>query len=146
MLREHLGEILSVASLLVSAMFGIAGCSSHEWFHTAAIISFVIFGVSVFLTYLQNRFSIFGRLEEIANQHLKNRDVLMDGRLYINCTFENVTFVYNGGKTGGFDPSCKFLDGTVGFTTKNPKLSQMLHFLKSLRIMYPNVEGRYTPR
>lgn len=44
------------------------------------------------------------------------------------CRFTNVTFVYNG---GGFTGHCLFKD--VGLKTGDPKLGQMLAFLREIK-------------
>jgi hypothetical protein len=81
---------------------------------------------------------------EIANQEFLNTDVLLDGHLYIACRFTNVTFVYNGGDCGGFAGHCLFKD--VGFKTGDPKMGQMLAFLREIKMMREDSFGLYTPK
>jgi hypothetical protein len=84
-------------------------------------------------------------IKDIVNQTFENQEVLLDGYRYIACTFINVTFVYNNGPTDGFDPaSCKWT-GSVGFKSRDERIQSLLGFLKSLRIIRPEAEGRYTP-
>jgi hypothetical protein len=82
--------------------------------------------------------------KEIANQDFMNTDVLLDGHLYINCRFTSVTFVYNGGDCGGFTGHCLF--SGVGLKTGDPKLGQMLAFVREIRMMREDSFGMYTPR
>jgi hypothetical protein len=82
--------------------------------------------------------------KEIVNQSFQSQDVLLDGHIFINCTFTDVTFVYNNGETGGFDSTCK-VGGHYGFKSRDPHIQQMLYFLVHLRFMRPSVNGRYTP-
>jgi hypothetical protein len=85
------------------------------------------------------------KIEEIVNQTFRNQEVPLDGYQYIACTFENVTFVYNNGVTGGFDPSSCWT-GSVGFKSREPRIQQILGFLQSLKIIPPQAtQGLYTP-
>lgn len=84
-------------------------------------------------------------LTEIVNQSFRNQEVLLDGHQYISCTFENVTFVYNNGITGGFDSSSRWT-GSVGFKSREPRIQQILGFLQSLKIIPPQTtRGLYMP-
>lgn len=83
-------------------------------------------------------------IKEIVNQTFQGQEILLDGYVYIGCTFTDVTFVYNNGETGGFDPTCK-VGGNFGFKSRDPHIQQMLFFLEHLRFMRPPVKGRYTP-
>jgi len=83
-------------------------------------------------------------IKEIVNQTLQNQEVPLDGYRYISCTFKNVTFVYNNGPTGGFDQFCR-VTGSFGFVSREERMQQVLGFLRSLSIIRPDAEGRYTP-
>jgi hypothetical protein len=69
----------------------------------------------------------------------------MDGHLYLACRFTNVTFVYNGGNAGGFDGHCLF-GGSLGLKTGDPKLGQMLGFLREIKMLRPDSFAMYTPK
>jgi hypothetical protein len=82
---------------------------------------------------------------EIVNQTFKNQEVPLDGYRYISCIFENVTFVYNNGNTGGIDTSSRFT-GSVGFKSREARIQQILAFLQSIKIIPPQTtHGLYTP-
>jgi hypothetical protein len=82
--------------------------------------------------------------KEIVNQRFQGQEILLDGYVYIGCAFDDVTFVYNNGDTGGFDPTCK-VRGNIGFKSRDPHIKQMLFFLEHLHFMNPAAAGRYTP-
>lgn len=147
MTRQSINEAVSVSSLLVSAISGIVGvwhCPTASWYRWVAVGFLFVFGISAFLALMQSRWALFGGFKEVANQHFQNQDILLDGHQYIACQFTNVTFVYNGGKSGGFDTSC--IVKNPAFRTGDPKMGQMLAFLHNLRLMREDSVGRYTPK
>jgi len=137
-----------MASLLVSAVFGVIGvwgCPNASWLHWT-ILGFLLLGSAFgFVALWFARWSKPKSYTEIANQPYVNCDVSLDGYRYLACTFTNVTFVYDGGDAGGFDGGCRF-GGTLGFKTGDPKLGQMLGFLKELRIVRPELVTIVTPK
>lgn len=147
MTRQSINEAVSVFSLLLSAIFGIVGvwgCPTSGWYRSIAVGFLVLFGISAFLALMQSRWAPFGGFKEIANQHFENQDVLLDGYQYMACKFTNVTFVYNGGKAGGFDTNC--IVKNPSFKTGDPQMGQMLAFLHNLRLMREDSVARYTPK
>ena len=67
------------------------------------------------------------KLKEIVNQTFERRDVLLDGYRYFDCTFTDITFVYNNGDAGGFDHTCR-VGGKLGFKTEDPTFKHCLDF------------------
>jgi hypothetical protein len=85
------------------------------------------------------------KIEDVVNQTFRNQEVPLDGYQYISCIFENVTFVYNNGVTGGFDSSSRWT-GSVGFKSREARIQQILGFLQGLKIIPPQTtHGLYTP-
>jgi len=70
-------------------------------------------------------------LEKIENKTYRNEIVLISGRHFVGCKFENVTFLYNGGGVG--------LDRCVfgGFQLKSdiPEVTGMVSILNALGLL-----------
>jgi len=146
-MRQSINEAVGVLSLIVSSVFGVIGvwgCPTAQWIKWTAFVSLVVAaGCACFGLWLARWWKPKG-YKEIANQEFLNTDVLLDGHLYIACRFTNVTFVYNGGDAGGFTGHCLFKD--VGLKTGDPKLGQMLAFLREIKMMREDSFGLYTPK
>ncbi len=89
--------------------------------------------------------TVLPKIEEIVNQTFRNQEVPLDNHAYFACTFENCSFVYNFGPTGGFGPGCKF-SGSRGIKSSDPRLQHLLHFLESLGLLNPYLKPLYTPK
>lgn len=89
--------------------------------------------------------SALSKIEEVINQTFKNQEVLLDNHAYFACTFENCSFVYDFGPTGGFGPGCKFA-GSRGIKGSDPRLQHLLQFLQSLGLLNPFLKPLYTPK
>jgi hypothetical protein len=85
------------------------------------------------------------QIEEVVNQPFKNQEVLLDGHAYFACIFENCSFVYNFGPTGGFASHCNFT-GSRGIKSSDPRLAHLLHFMESLGLLNPFIKPLYTPK
>lgn len=68
-------------------------------------------------------------LRQIIGKHFKNEVVPVDGYWFINCTFENVTFEYNGGSAKMDNPNPK---GTFALKTTNGTVNGSVCLLKML--------------
>jgi hypothetical protein len=147
-MRQAINEAISVASLLVSALSGAAalwGCPHMTWLRWIPIGFLVLGSTFGFVALWQSRWSKPEGHTEVANQEFMNQDVLLDQHLYLACKFTNVTFVYNGGDCGGFNGHCLF-GGSIGFKTSDPKVGQMLGFLKEIKMLRPDAFALYTPK
>ena len=147
-MRQAINEAISVTSLVVSALSGVVGvwgCPQTPWLHWVPLCFLAAGGSFGFVALWQSRWSKLKGYTEIANQDFLNQDVVLDGHLYLACRFTNVTFVYNGGDCGGFNGHCLF-GGSMGFKTDDPKVGQMLGFLKEIKMLQPDVFARYTPK
>ena len=68
---------------------------NNRWTYPAiAVMYLIVFGIGV-----AARLDYFEQpLQQISNRAYRNETVLLDGRFFYNCTFNNVLFAYNGGK------------------------------------------------
>ncbi len=73
------------------------------------------------------------QLELVTDRWYQNEKVTLDGYRYRNCTFTNVTFVYNGTKP--FEFSYNTVEGPITLTTQNIGLWQYLLFLNAAGII-----------
>jgi hypothetical protein len=145
--RQSINEAISVASLFIGALSGVVevwGCPQMTWLHWIPLGFLAVGSALGFVALWQSRWLRPKGYKEIANQEFLNQDVLMDGYLYLACRFTNVTFVYNGGECGGFSGHCSF-ERSLGFKTGDPKIGQMLGFLKEIGMLRPDAFARYTP-
>jgi hypothetical protein len=147
-MRQTISELATMASFAISAFTAVIemrGCPALSWYHwipTAFLGLGIIFA---FFALYQSRWSQRKGYTEIANQHFLNCDVLLDGYIYLACVFDNVTFVYNGGDCGGFNAHCLF-GPSLGFRTGDPKVGQMLAFLKEIKMLRQDAFAMYTPK
>jgi len=65
----------------------------------------------------------FPPLKLIEKQKFRNEKVLLDGYKYVDCIFENVTLVYNGGPSEVINTQVHF-NKTVPFETTNRTVKQ----------------------
>jgi hypothetical protein len=160
---EHFGNIAAMpltflgyaalAKSLWPANISLSG-DKISWPAIVAILLIMVGLITVAAQYAQYRSAQHAhapsdgaalRFEDVVNQTFKNQEVPLDGYRYVACTFENVTFVYNNGVTGGIDPSSRWT-GSVGFKSREARLQQILGFLQSLKIIPPQTtQGLYTP-
>lgn len=81
-------------------------------------------------------------IERERRTHFINETVVLDGKSYWNCTFENVTFRYNG--TAPFQiTECK-AKGTWGMDSRNHAINDLLGFMQYMGFI-PNSAVLKTP-
>lgn len=68
--------------------------------------------------------------EVITGERFVNSEVLLDGKSYIRCTFENVTFKYNG--TTAIQLTNNRILGKITFSTDNPAVLGAMFLLQGL--------------
>jgi len=69
-------------------------------------------------------------LEHIEGNTFRNERVILDGKRYLKCTFENVTFVYGGGPGELYQNEIK---GQLRFNISgNKEISRMVYILQVL--------------
>jgi hypothetical protein len=73
------------------------------------------------------------KMKPILSQTYRNQTLHIDGKEYIDCTFDNVTFIYEGKAPFQFTEA-HFPNGTtIQFGSPNPAINTALHLLGSLQ-------------
>lgn len=112
-----LGGLGGLAACLSWA--GVAPASLRQWgIATVASNGKLYFGLALFvLSWAMSGISLYVGLHHdcskipsfnmdiVEGRSFRNEEVPLDGRKYVNCTFENVTFVFEGQGAFGFDNS-----------------------------------------
>ena len=80
-------------------------------------------------------------LEKGIGHHFRNERVPIDNRLYMDCTFENVTFVWDGGE-GSMDNV--HFQGTKRLEILNPERAVTVDVLKLLGFLTPEFAESWT--
>ena len=70
----------------------------------------------------------------------------LDNHAYFACTFENCSFVYNFGPTGGFGPELQIFGSGEASKARIRAFSIYSHFLESLGLLNPYLKPLYTPK
>lgn len=73
-------------------------------------------------------------LQQLIGKHFENQEVRLDGKWFINCTFENVTIEYNGGPMRVDNPTRK---GTFAFKTNSVPVSGSVEVLRMFGVLTP---------
>lgn len=73
-------------------------------------------------------------LQQISNKHFLNQEVVLDGKSFVNCTFENVKFVYSGNPTQIVNYKAV---GKMAFETSHPRISNALRVLEMMGLVDP---------
>ena len=72
-------------------------------------------------------------MEKIENREFADETIMLDGHHYVDCVFNNCTFVFHGGDYGFhniiYNKNCRFAFG--GPASRTFELLSMLGFLKS---------------
>ena len=75
----------------------------------------------------------------VSKKTFVNERVMLDGRAYRNCTFENVTFVFNG--TEPFELTGNTINGRIQLASDNPSISGTFAMMRGLGLL-GNVDFR----
>lgn len=73
----------------------------------------------------------------IRNRDFRNERVVLDGKSFRHCTFENVTFEYNG--VAPFDMEDNKISGSYVVASKSEPILGILIFLKEFRYLKPDI-------
>jgi hypothetical protein len=93
------------------------------------VIGFVLVGISFFVG-PQFRWSFHGKFTTIEKRTFRNEKVLLDSMSYRDCTFDGVTFIYNG--TGPIQMEHNVFKGDYILGTYNPAVGTTVAALKGL--------------
>jgi hypothetical protein len=80
------------------------------------------------------------RLQQVIGQHFKNEAVVLDGKWFIDCTFEKVTFVYGGGPARIQAATMK---GTYALKTGAGTPTATVCLLKMLNALTPDLTNQW---
>jgi len=107
---------------------------AEEWSWPATIaLGLVVFAaILVVLERLSGRFRKSVQSTPIVGQHFNNTRIILDGRVYDHCIFENVEFVWNGAVFHIVNSEIK---GTRRFGTTNPTVLTTVDILKFLSLL-----------
>ncbi len=75
-------------------------------------------------------------LKVFEKKTFMNEKVLLDGYKYIDCTFENVTLVYNGGPSEMSGTRITF-NKSIPFETNNPAVKQVMKIFNGMGVFKP---------
>lgn len=76
--------------------------------------------------------------DTVKNRVFRNTEVIMDGKSFVDCTFENVTFQYNG--TAPVDMIGNKIIGTRVISSKNPGIQMTVKILREGILFMPDVK------
>ncbi len=84
-------------------------------------------------------------LEQIINQKFEYRELILDGKHFINCTFTHVNMFYDGTLPSDFS-HCQFDDDTVRHLhTHSPGIAQWMEIARSVGLLKPGANFAITP-
>jgi hypothetical protein len=94
----------------------------------------------------EKRYDATATMTTIHGREYRNLTVRVDGFNFIECTFENVTLIFDGQApfqltTAHFAPG-----SSIRFGSTNLAVNQALYFWDKLREQYPTIPGRFVPR
>ena len=76
-------------------------------------------------------------LEEVRGKEYRNDSVTIDGKRFIDCSFDNVTVVYNG------TAKSEFVDtvprGEIVLKSDNPSIQTMIHLMRANKMISKDV-------
>lgn len=68
------------------------------------------------------------QMREVKGSHIKGQTIVLDWHVYIDCTFEDCNFSYDGGEVRIVN--CKRIGKKIGFTTENLAVRTTAEFFR----------------
>lgn len=121
--------------MVLLALIGSLAMSSYGWYKTSHL-SPIIVEKTVTDTYKFRYSGDSPPSKRFQGQSFENQEVLLDDSSYIDCTFRNVTFIYNGTSTFVFEHNV--ISGYV-FQSDNPSINNTMRVLYGLGQIKENV-------
>jgi hypothetical protein len=81
-------------------------------------------------------------LQNIVDTNFNGGTVLLDGRKFSNCTFSNVTFVYEGTAPFEFNPTTPIITGSWHLETGQPIVKAVFNLMIGVRAI-PGAENKH---
>ena len=150
-LQQALANWLGVAmGAVIGGLVAWWGKHSASWSWPAiVVVGIVVFAASLFIydklagwksasgQLTSKEWSIYKK-ESVLNKTFRNERVVLDGKSFSGCTFQNVTFEYNG--TAPFDLVKNNIYGSYILDSKNDEILLLLRFLKEFRYLKDDIK------
>jgi hypothetical protein len=153
---KMLDRAIGILGIALAVIFGLYSLAPADWLKPPVWVTLAGIGVGVFLTGLAGGMllSEFRQSDSpktfiwnpdpptvlVENRTFTNERVLLDGRIYRNCRFENVTFVYNG--TQSLEVSNSNIVGRYRVASDNPAVEGTIGWLAGLGALSSQFEFR----
>jgi len=96
-------------------------------------LSFLCSALALYLAMHQQPYFSDAITETIEGRSYVNEEVVLDGRKYVDCTFENVSFRYNG--KASFQFMHNIVRGTYRISSGNPAVGVTVGLLKGMGML-----------
>jgi hypothetical protein len=130
---KELWEVVSDKPL-ITGFPSLVSFLSKYWLLGVGIIIFFIIFLPPFWNTIRGHKPKKQELEKIFNRHYRNETVVIDGKHFIDCIFENCTILWNGNNFT-FD---NVQAGVFNFYTENDTVVSTLNLFKGLGVIDPN--------
>ncbi len=134
---------IALVVFLISVIRGelpgwLAWLSSRQLVGIAICAGLVVSLVSVYFSYTKDCAKLPPpiNLENIYGRAYKNEEVQLDGKKFDHCTFENVTFVFEGKALYSFD-GVRFIGNPPHVRSDNAVVHGALYIVQFLNRAYP---------
>ncbi|MGA9755643.1 MAG: hypothetical protein WBV23_10925 [Desulfobaccales bacterium] len=111
---------------------------SGKWAYVPAAL-FIIATITLIARPMVSKFPSIVELEHVANQTFRNTTVVLDGKYYDNCVFENVTIRWDG---GGYMVVGVQVNGAI-LQTANKTVINTVDLLKALNLLKPEFSSAW---
>ena len=97
-------------------------------------------GFPVLRAYFATRYLMAGAKEQVVGNQYRNEVVVLDGKQFVKCAFENVTFKFNGTAPSAMIDCLR--TRTSRFSTDNPAILNWTELLLSMKAFMPTIQLR----
>ncbi len=142
--REKLRLRVGVLAMMVTTVFLAAG-NYYQYQHKPRLIP----STSEDFAEINKLWSNDYPLIPVNKQKFVNREVVLDGRIFTDCEFDNVTFKYNG--TAPVRMNRADINGFINFASDNPALEGLIRalyalgYFRNLRVNGPGADSMGPP-
>lgn len=142
-----LDRAIGIAGIALALIFGLWSTAPEGWPKAPAWLMMIGIGFGIFLfglaagliineksriktTRNEFIFNDFPPSIVVSKEKFINERIILDGKSYIDCEFENVTFVFNG--TAPFSLMNNKFNGRIQVASDNPAISGSFALLRGL--------------